>query len=56
MMICKHCNQEIVANTARKSPEPFAYHPYKHKFGNLIGCFDSGANSLRTNAEPVEDK
>lgn len=55
-MICKHCNEEIVGNPVRRSPEPFVYHPFKHKVGNLIGCFDSKANSLRTTAEPLEAK
>lgn len=55
-MICKHCNEEIIVNTIRRSPEPFVYHPYKHKFGNLIHCFDSEANMLETKAEPKESK
>jgi hypothetical protein len=55
-MICKHCNEEVIVNPVRRSPEPFVYHPYKHKFGNLIGCFDSNMKPLRTNAEPKEGK
>jgi hypothetical protein len=55
-MICKHCNEEIIVNPVRRSPEPFVYHPYKHKFGNLIHCFDSEANMLETKAEPLEGK
>ena len=53
-MTCKHCGEPIVENTVRKSPEPFVYHPYKHKFGNLIGCFDGEGNSRRTKAEPLK--
>lgn len=54
-MICQHCQTEIVVNPVRKSPEPFVYHPYKHKFGNLIGCFDLDGNLLGTTAEPEKE-
>ena len=55
-MICKHCNEEIVVNPVRRSPAPFVYFPFKHKTGNLLHCFDSNANILRTTAEPLESK
>lgn len=55
-MTCKHCGEPIVENTVRKSPEPFVYNPYKHKFGNLIGCFDPDGNLLGTVAEPKESE
>jgi hypothetical protein len=55
-MICKRCNEEVVVNQVRRSLEPFVYHPYKHKFGNLIHCFDSKAKQLETKAEPKESK
>ena len=54
-MNCKHCNEEIISNPVRRSPEPFVYHPYKHKFGNLIGCFDGEGNNRRTKAEPIKE-
>jgi hypothetical protein len=52
IMICRHCKEEVIVNPVRNSPEPFVYHPYKHKFGNLIHCFDSKANMLGSKAEP----
>lgn len=55
-MICKHCNEEIVANPVKRSPEPFVYHPYKHKFGNFIRCFHSNSDPMLTKAEPKESK
>ena len=54
-MICQHCQQEIVVNPIKRSPEPFVYHPYKHKHGNLIGCFDPDGNVLGTTAEPEKE-
>jgi hypothetical protein len=53
-MICKHCNEEVVKNTVTRSKEPFVYHPFKHKWGNLLGCFDSKGNLLGTTAEPKD--
>jgi len=55
-MTCKHCDQPIEKNTVRSSPEPNAHYKYKHVFGHLVGCFDNSGNSLRTIAEPVEEK
>lgn len=55
-MLCKYCNEEIVVNPVRSSPAPFVYHPYKHKFGNFIMCFDSNSDPLRTKAEPKEGR
>ncbi len=55
-MICKHCNEEVVKNAVTRSKEPFVRHPYKHKVGNLVGCFDSEGNLLGTTAEPKEPK
>ena len=54
-MICQHCTEDVVPNTVRKSPEPFVYNPYKHKFGNLIGCFDPDGNLLGTTANPLKE-
>ena len=54
-MNCKHCNEEVISNSVRRSAEPFVYHPYKHKFGNLIGCFDGEGNNRRTKAEPIKE-
>jgi hypothetical protein len=55
-MICKHCGENVVKNTVKKSPAPFVYHPWKHAGTFIIGCFNAQGNPRGTKAEPKESR
>ena len=54
-MNCKNCEEHVVENRVRRSPEPRVYHPWKHETTHLIGCFN-GAEPTGAKAWPREEK
>ena len=55
-MTCKHCNEEVVKNTVKKSPAPYTYYPWKHAGTGLFGCFTLDGNPTGRKAQPKEEK
>jgi hypothetical protein len=54
-MTCKHCNENVVPNTVKRSPAPFVYHPWKHDVTHFIHCWDTDRKVLLgCVAEPKE--